>query len=117
MKENIRDQLKSIYQKFPGITNKTSGDFIKLIADDIEEYHALTKFLEENKEFEFFSLKPKPVKPIKIVIKELPIFTKTHEIQSDLEKEGFTIENVSQLISKKTKTTLHFSKPPPAQRH
>ncbi|GFU64883.1 uncharacterized protein TNCV_785341 [Trichonephila clavipes] len=99
IKKNIRDQLKSIYQKFPDITNKSSGEFIKLITNDIEEYHALTNFLEEDKDFEFFSLKPKPIKPIKIVIKGLPIFTKTHEIQSDLEEEGFTIENVSQLIS------------------
>ncbi|GFT19724.1 uncharacterized protein TNCV_1594431 [Trichonephila clavipes] len=92
----------------PYITNKSSGEFIKLIANDIEEYHAFTNFLEEDKDFEFFSLKPKPIKPIKIVIEELPIFTKTHEIQSDLEEEGFTIENVSQLISKKTKTALSF---------
>ncbi|GFU18435.1 uncharacterized protein TNCV_1981111 [Trichonephila clavipes] len=108
IKKNIRDQLKSIYQKFPDITNKSSGEFIKLITNDIEEYHALTNFLEEDKDFEFFPLKPKPIKPIKIVIKGLPIFTKTHEIQSDLEEEGFTIENVSQLISKKTKTALPF---------
>ncbi|GFT16733.1 nucleic-acid-binding protein from transposon X-element [Trichonephila clavipes] len=92
----------------PNITNKSSGEFIKLITNDIEEYHALTNFLEKEKDFEFFSLKPKPIKPIKIVIKGLPIFTKTHEIQSDLEEEGFTIENVSQLISKKTKTALQF---------
>ncbi|GFW03542.1 uncharacterized protein TNCV_3020541 [Trichonephila clavipes] len=110
IKKNIRDQLKSIYQKFPDITNKSSGEFIKLITNDIEEYHALTNFLEEDKDFEFFSFKPKPIKPIKIVIKGLPIFTKTHEIQSDLEEEGFTIENVSQLISKKTKTALPFFK-------
>ncbi|GFT37549.1 uncharacterized protein TNCV_5090131 [Trichonephila clavipes] len=108
IKKNIRDQLKSIYQKFPDITNKSSGEFIKLITNDIEEYHALANFLEEDKDFEFFSLKPKPIKPIKIVIKGLPIFTKTHEIQSDLEEEGFTIENASQLISKKTKTALPF---------
>ncbi|GFX02073.1 uncharacterized protein TNCV_1749581 [Trichonephila clavipes] len=73
IKKNIRDQLKSIYQKFPDITNKSSGEFVKLITNDIEEYHALTNFLEEDKDFEFFSLKPKP---IKIVIKRLPIFTK-----------------------------------------
>ncbi|GFV38102.1 uncharacterized protein TNCV_3829491 [Trichonephila clavipes] len=107
IKKNIRDQFESIYQKFPDITNKSSGEFIKLITNDIEEYHALTNFLVENKDFEFFSLKPKPIKPIKIIIKGLPIFTKTHEIESDLE-EGFTIENVSQLISKKTKTALPF---------
>ncbi|GFS55676.1 uncharacterized protein TNCV_131851 [Trichonephila clavipes] len=108
IKKNIRNQLKSIYQKFPDITNKSSREFIKLITNVIEEYHDLTNFLEEDKDFEFFSLKPKPIKPIKIVIKGLPIFTKTHEIQSDLEEEGFTIENVSQLISKKTKIALPF---------
>ncbi|GFS88192.1 uncharacterized protein TNCV_3149561 [Trichonephila clavipes] len=107
IKKHIRDQLKFIYQKFPDITNKSSGEFIKLITDDIEEYHALTNFLEDDKDFEFFSLRPKPIKPIKIVIKGLPIFTKTHEIQADLE-EGFPIENVSQLVSKKTKTALPF---------
>ncbi|GFW81725.1 uncharacterized protein TNCV_2883991 [Trichonephila clavipes] len=107
IKKNIRYQLKSIYQKFPDITNKSSGEFIKLITNYIEEYHALTNFLED-KDFEFFSLKPKPIKPIKIVIKGLPIFTKTHEIQSDLEEEGFAIENLSQLISKRTKTALPF---------
>ncbi|GFV70408.1 uncharacterized protein TNCV_4798271 [Trichonephila clavipes] len=69
IKKNIVDQLKSIYEKFPDITNKSSGEFIKLITNDIEEYHALTNFLEEDKDFEFFSLKPKPIKPIKIVIK------------------------------------------------
>ncbi|GFV73338.1 uncharacterized protein TNCV_2898391 [Trichonephila clavipes] len=111
-KKNIRDLLKSIYQKFPDITNKSSGEFIKLITNDIEEYHALTNFLEDDKDFEFFSLKSKSIKPIKIVIKGLPIFTKTHEIQSDLEEEGFTIENVSQLISKKTKTALSFFQVP-----
>ncbi|GFV36749.1 uncharacterized protein TNCV_2649921 [Trichonephila clavipes] len=108
IKKNIRDQLKSIYQKFPDITNKSSGEFIKLITNNIEEYHARTNFFKEGKDFEFFSLKPKPIKPIKIVIKGLPIFTKTYEIQSDLEEEEFTIENLSQLISKKTKTALPF---------
>ncbi|GFU18257.1 uncharacterized protein TNCV_1594191 [Trichonephila clavipes] len=66
--------------------SEVQGD-LHIIANDIEEYHALTKSLEGNKEFVFFSLKPKPVKPIKIVIKGLPIFTKTHGIQSDLEEE------------------------------
>ncbi|GFT60126.1 uncharacterized protein TNCV_1022751, partial [Trichonephila clavipes] len=61
IKKNIRDQLKSIYKKFPDITNKSSGEFIKLITNDIEEYHVLTNFLEEDKDLKFFSLKPKPI--------------------------------------------------------
>ncbi|GFU29158.1 uncharacterized protein TNCV_4837491 [Trichonephila clavipes] len=51
---------------------------------------------------------PKLDKPIKVVIKGLPIYTKTQEIHSDLEEEGFTVEKVSQLISKKHRGPLPF---------
>ncbi|GFT10639.1 uncharacterized protein TNCV_1943671 [Trichonephila clavipes] len=57
IKKNIRDQLKSIYQNFSYITNKSSGEFIKFITNDIEEYHALTNFLEEDKDLNFSHLK------------------------------------------------------------
>ncbi|GFV86544.1 uncharacterized protein TNCV_2157351 [Trichonephila clavipes] len=89
--KNFRNQIKSIYQKFPETTNKTSGKFIKLFSKDVEEKHNLTKFLESDKDFEFFCIKPKLDKPIKVVIKGLPIYTKTQEILSDLEEEGFLL--------------------------
>ncbi|GFU36991.1 PRE_C2HC domain-containing protein [Trichonephila clavipes] len=69
---------------------------------------SLTHYLESDKDFEYFCIKPKLEKPIKVVIKGLPIFTKTLEIHSDLEEEGFTVEKVSQLISKKHKGPLPF---------
>ncbi|GFX81755.1 uncharacterized protein TNCV_317591 [Trichonephila clavipes] len=108
IKENFRTQIKSIYQKFPETINKNSGKFIKLFSKDVEEKHKLTKFLESDKDFEFFCIKPKLDKPIKVVIKGLPIFTKTQEIHSDLEEEGFSVEKVTQLISKKHKGPLPF---------
>ncbi|GFT42878.1 uncharacterized protein TNCV_3751681 [Trichonephila clavipes] len=75
IKKNIRDQLKIIYQTFPNLQNKSSGKFIKLLANDDIEYHELTQLLEADKDFEFYVIKPKINKPIKIVIKGLPIFT------------------------------------------
>ncbi|GFW96603.1 uncharacterized protein TNCV_2846601 [Trichonephila clavipes] len=106
--KNFRNQIKSIYQKFPETTNKTSGKFIKLFSKDVEEKHNLTKFLESDKDFEFFCIKPKLDKPIKVVIKGLPTYTKTQEILSDLEEEGFTVDKVNQLISKNTEARSHF---------
>ncbi|GFS75799.1 uncharacterized protein TNCV_1848881 [Trichonephila clavipes] len=94
IKDNFRNQLKQIYQNFPNITNKTSGELIKLFTKDHDQHHKLRQFLEKNKEFEFFSVQPKPNKPIKVVIKGLPIFTKTQEIQSDLEEDGFTVDKL-----------------------
>ncbi|GFW74248.1 uncharacterized protein TNCV_2524521 [Trichonephila clavipes] len=76
------------------ITNKTSGEFIELFTKDVDENHNLTHFLESNKDFEFFCVKPKTVKPIKVIIKGLPIFTKTQEIHSDLQEEGFAVEKI-----------------------
>ncbi|GFU49922.1 PRE_C2HC domain-containing protein [Trichonephila clavipes] len=51
---------------------------------------------------------PKLTSPIKVVIKGLPIYTKTQEILSDLEEEGFTVDKVNQLISKKHRGPLPF---------
>ncbi|GFX16828.1 uncharacterized protein TNCV_2518061 [Trichonephila clavipes] len=115
--KNFRNQIKSIYQKFPETTNKTSGKFIKLFSKDVEEKHNLTKFLESDKDFEFFCIKPKLDKPIKVVIKGLPIYTKTQEILSDLEEEGFTVDKVNQLISKNTEARSHFSNNPTEKCH
>ncbi|GFX91494.1 uncharacterized protein TNCV_2599431 [Trichonephila clavipes] len=104
IKENIRDQLKITYQK---LTNKTSGKFIKLLANDNNEYHELTHTLEDP-DFEFYVIKPKINKSIKIVIKGLPSFTKIQDITTDLEEQGFRAENFTRLISKKTKAKLPF---------
>ncbi|GFV12201.1 nucleic-acid-binding protein from transposon X-element [Trichonephila clavipes] len=109
IKENIfRSQIKSILQNFPDTITKNSGKFVKLYTKDVEVKHKLTQFLESDKNFEFFCTKPKLNKPINVVIKGLPIFTKTQEILSDLEEEGFTVDNVTQLISKKHKGPLPF---------
>ncbi|GFS68801.1 uncharacterized protein TNCV_408931 [Trichonephila clavipes] len=111
IKENIfRSQIKSIFQKFSDTITKNSGKFVKLYTKDVDEKHKLTQFLESDKNFEFFCTKPKLDKPIKVVIKGLPIFSKTQEILSDLEEEGFSVDNVTQLISKKHKGPLPFFK-------
>ncbi|GFX34258.1 uncharacterized protein TNCV_3226081 [Trichonephila clavipes] len=101
IKENIRDQLRIIYQKYPKLNNKSSGKLIRLLANDDIEYHELTQMLEADKDFEFYVIEPKINKPIKIVIKGLPIFTKTEDIITDLDDLGLFPENVIQLISKK----------------
>ncbi|GFV91749.1 uncharacterized protein TNCV_4763141 [Trichonephila clavipes] len=64
--KNFRNQIKSIYQKFPETTNKTSGKFIKLFSKDVEEKHNLTKFLESDKDFEFSVLSLNLTSPLKL---------------------------------------------------
>ncbi|GFT23771.1 nucleic-acid-binding protein from transposon X-element [Trichonephila clavipes] len=64
--------------------------------------------MDEDRDIEFYVIKPKESKPIKVVVKGLPGFTKPNEIVSDLEDQGYTVTSANQLISKRTKLELPF---------
>ncbi|GFS72064.1 uncharacterized protein TNCV_4213461 [Trichonephila clavipes] len=95
-------------QKFPNVKSISSGKHIKLNTDCHEDYTELTDFMDEDRDIEFYVIKPKESKPIKVVVKGLPGCTETNEIISDLEDQGYTVDSVNQLISKRTKLELPF---------
>ncbi|GFW38600.1 hypothetical protein TNCV_3879691 [Trichonephila clavipes] len=105
--KNYRDQLKKISENFPNISIKTAGDYIKLFPKT-EEKGNLTKFLELDKNYQFYVTQAKLNKPLKVVLKGLPRVTLPEDIQIDLEALGYTIISCSQLISKRTKLELPF---------
>ncbi|GFY01985.1 hypothetical protein TNCV_5098461 [Trichonephila clavipes] len=90
--ETVRSQMKIINEKFPKIRSRTTGEFIKLYTDKLEQFHELLTFAEKTK-FQFYEIKPKNERPIKVVLKGLPCNFKVEEIQADLEELGFTSEN------------------------
>ncbi|GFX98858.1 RNA-directed DNA polymerase from mobile element jockey [Trichonephila clavipes] len=73
-----------------------TGEYFKLYCDTHDQYHELLTFLE-NKEYEFYSIKLKAERPIKVVIKGLPKKAKTEDIHNDLINLAFTVDRVSQL--------------------
>ncbi|GFX21846.1 nucleic-acid-binding protein from transposon X-element [Trichonephila clavipes] len=81
-----------------------SGEYFKL-CDTHEQFHKLNDFLE-TQNFEFYSITPKHLRPIKLVIKGLPKDTKTQEIHQDLIDLGFTVDRVSQLTGRITNQPL-----------
>ncbi|GFU16027.1 hypothetical protein TNCV_1299911 [Trichonephila clavipes] len=89
--ETVRSQMKIINEKFPKIRSRTTGEFIKLYTDNLEQFHELLTFAEKTK-FQFYEIKPKNERPIKVVLKGLPRNFKVEEIQADLEELGFTPE-------------------------
>ncbi|GFT60693.1 uncharacterized protein TNCV_3584101 [Trichonephila clavipes] len=103
IKDNYRDQLNKIMQKFPNVKSKSSGKHIKLNTDCYVEHKELIDFMDEDRDIEFYVIKPKESKPIKVVVKGLPGCTKPNEIVSDLEDQGYTVTSANQLISKRTK--------------
>ncbi|GFW91470.1 uncharacterized protein TNCV_3376351 [Trichonephila clavipes] len=108
IKKNFKEQIKCISEKFPKIRNKIANDVVKMFTNDPEEYRSLIHFLESDKEFEFYVINRKNVKPIKAVIKGLPSSSKTADITNDLAEIGFQIESCKQLISKRTKNSLPY---------
>ncbi|GFW86183.1 hypothetical protein TNCV_4778961 [Trichonephila clavipes] len=103
--ETVRSQMKIINEKFPKIRSRTTGEFIKLYTDNLEQFHELLTFAEKTK-FQFYEIKPKNERPIKVVLKGLPCNFKVEEIQADLEELGFTPEKVNQLIGRRSKQPI-----------
>ncbi|GFX07265.1 hypothetical protein TNCV_2972421 [Trichonephila clavipes] len=89
--ETVRSQMKIINEKFPKIRSRTTGEFIKLYTDNLEQFHELLTFAKKTK-FQFYEIKPKNERPIKVVLKGLPRNFKVEEIQADLEELGFTLK-------------------------
>ncbi|GFU78397.1 uncharacterized protein TNCV_2300131 [Trichonephila clavipes] len=108
IKDNYREQLDLLIEKFPELKFKTSGKYIKLNLDSPEAQKDLVDFMDLDKAYQFYVIPPKDKKPIKIVIKGLPGCTKTEDIINDLEHQGYNECNCNQLISKRTKLPLPF---------
>ncbi|GFX50339.1 uncharacterized protein TNCV_338741 [Trichonephila clavipes] len=108
IKKNFREQIKCMSEKFPKIRNRITNDVVKMFTNDPEEYRTLIHFLVSDKEFEFYVINRKIVKPIKAVIKGLPSSSKINDITNDSADVGFQIERCTQLISKGTKKHLPY---------
>ncbi|GFX92732.1 nucleic-acid-binding protein from transposon X-element [Trichonephila clavipes] len=103
--DNYRVQMKIVNNFMPKLRNKMSGEYFKLYCDTHDQFDILNNFLEEQK-FEFYSITPKHLRPIKVVIKGLPKDTKTQEIHQDLLDLGFTVDRVSQFTGRITNEPL-----------
>ncbi|GFV84028.1 HTH_Tnp_Tc3_2 domain-containing protein [Trichonephila clavipes] len=88
IKDNFRDQMKLIINKFPNLRNRIVGDVVKMFSNDQEERRSLIQFLKTDIDFEFYVIDVKKDKPIKAVIKGLPNSSKTDDITSDLADAG-----------------------------
>ncbi|GFX14575.1 nucleic-acid-binding protein from transposon X-element [Trichonephila clavipes] len=103
--DDYRVKMKIVNNCMPKLRNKMLGEYFKLYCDTHDQFHELNAFLEAQN-FEFYSITPKDLRPIKVVIKGLPKDTKTHEIRQDLLDLGLTVDRVSQLTGSITNQSL-----------
>ncbi|GFY60427.1 nucleic-acid-binding protein from transposon X-element [Trichonephila inaurata madagascariensis] len=104
---NYQPIVKKISQKFPASNTKLSGEFLKIFATSPDEHRNITKFLTEKGE-QYFAIEPVAKRPLKVVIKGLPITTEVDDMKTELTERGFDIIKVAQLTKAKTKFKLPF---------
>ncbi|GFU68942.1 nucleic-acid-binding protein from transposon X-element [Trichonephila clavipes] len=97
--KNYKAQMAAITKEFPKIRSRLTGEFLKLYTDSAEERRTVVQLLKRLK-FQFYTMKSKAERPIKVVIKGLPRNTNPEELL------GYTPERVNQLIGRKTKRPL-----------
>ncbi|GFS98731.1 PRE_C2HC domain-containing protein [Trichonephila clavipes] len=105
VEKNYKAQMAAITKEFLKIRSRLTGEFLKLYTDSAEERRMAVQLLKRLK-FQFYTIKSKAERPIKVVIKGLPRNTNPEEIKQDLELLGYTPERVNQLIGRKTKRPL-----------
>ncbi|GFT00366.1 hypothetical protein TNCV_189361 [Trichonephila clavipes] len=101
VEKNYKAQMAAITKAFPKIRSRLTGEFLKLYTDSAEERRMAVQHLKILK-FQFYTIKSKAERPIKVVIKGLPRNTNQEEIKQDLEILGITPYRVNQLIGRKT---------------
>ncbi|GFT45113.1 nucleic-acid-binding protein from transposon X-element [Trichonephila clavipes] len=104
-KDNYKIIIKNLNKDFPNCDVKLAGKYIKIFTQSSDEHRIVTAYLKEKSE-EFYVIYPPDSRPLKIVIKGLPVSTEIGEIQADLTSQGFCVVKVAQLTRSKTKSPL-----------
>ncbi|GFW61841.1 nucleic-acid-binding protein from transposon X-element [Trichonephila clavipes] len=92
-------------QLAPTLISKLTGKFLRITVQIDDEYRKLAQFLRhEGVEYKSFMLKSD--RPLKLLIRGLPTFTKVEEIRVEIEREGFQIHKISRLQKFKTKAAM-----------
>ncbi|GFW58597.1 hypothetical protein TNCV_1579291 [Trichonephila clavipes] len=84
--------MKTLNDIYPELRSKLTGEYIKLLTDTDEERRELLHKLDEL-EFQYFAIKPKAERPIKVVIKGLPRNSNPKDIENDLVELGYTVDS------------------------
>ncbi|GFY27870.1 nucleic-acid-binding protein from transposon X-element [Trichonephila clavipes] len=97
--------VQEINRKFPSTVNKMTRKYIKVQPGSVDDHRDITALLEARKA-EHYVIDRLANRPIKIVIKGLPVDTDVADIEADLVQKGFAIEKVAQLRKFSTKAPL-----------
>ncbi|GFW68456.1 nucleic-acid-binding protein from transposon X-element [Trichonephila clavipes] len=97
--------VQDVNRKFPGTVNKMAGNYIKIQPATPDDHRDIVTHLE-NIRAQHYVIKRLADRPIKVVLKGLPVKTDAADIEDDLKSQGFEVEKVAQLRKFSTKEPL-----------
>ncbi|GIX76559.1 hypothetical protein CEXT_614471 [Caerostris extrusa] len=102
---NLKDQIAEISNQFEDVRIKLAGEQLKIFPANSDIHRAITKYLTDGK-IEFYVITPKNQRPLKAVLKGLPVSYSADEIATGLAELGLKIGQVRQLTNLKTKAPI-----------
>ncbi|GBO38133.1 Nucleic-acid-binding protein from transposon X-element [Araneus ventricosus] len=87
--------------------NKFGNGIIKMYASSKEQYDSLTKFLKQQG-YEYYLIKPRDKRPLKVVIKNLPPDQDTTDIETEFKAKNFSVIKATRLTQFRTRKPLPF---------
>ncbi|GIY74916.1 hypothetical protein CEXT_679801 [Caerostris extrusa] len=104
--DNLKDQIAEISNQFEDdVRIKLAGEQLKIFPANSDIHRAITKYLTDGK-IEFYVITPKNQRPLKAVLKGLPVSYSADEIATGLAVLGLKIDQVRQLTNLKTKAPI-----------
>ncbi|GBM20062.1 RNA-directed DNA polymerase from mobile element jockey, partial [Araneus ventricosus] len=105
--KNYVDILDTIRTTCGPIENKFGNGYIKIFTISIEQYQKVQSILKEQG-FDYYLVRPMDKRPLKVVIKDLPLDHDIDEIKNCLKKHGFIISKVTRLTQFRARQPLPF---------
>ncbi|GBM69657.1 hypothetical protein AVEN_178741-1 [Araneus ventricosus] len=105
--KNYVDILDVIRTTCGPTENKFGNGYIKIFTISIEQYQKVQSTLKMQG-FDYYLVRPIDKRPLKVVIKDLPLDHDTDVIKNCLKKHGFVIGKVTRLTQFRTRQPLPF---------
>ncbi|GIY84086.1 PUB domain-containing protein [Caerostris extrusa] len=104
--DNLKNQIAEISNQFEDdVRIKLAGEQLKIFPANSDIHRDITKYLTDGK-IEFYVITPKNQRPLKAVLKGLPVSYFADEIATGLAELGLKIDQVRQLTNLKTKAPI-----------
>ncbi|GFX95999.1 nucleic-acid-binding protein from transposon X-element [Trichonephila clavipes] len=98
--------VQDVNRKFPGTVNKMAGNYIKIQPATPDDHRDIVTHLE-NIRAQHYIIKRLADRPIKVVLKGLPVKTDAADIEDDLKSQGFEVEKVVQIFNQGAPADIH----------